>query len=153
MTDLVQLNLSVDGDLRDTVDRLAVRRGSTKREVITTAVYALAQLSERLELLIRESASVEEDLGDLIREVAHLMPFPLIAAKIGWGRLSDGRVALIVDDEWWIARDPNGDLMAIRPDGGQVGYISRGRIEALADLVVEGEIKTLQEPSVEVTLN
>jgi hypothetical protein len=39
-----------------------------------------------------------------------------------------------LDEKWVVAEDRNGDLMAVRKDGGEIGHISHGRIEVLAEL-------------------
>jgi hypothetical protein len=150
MPDLVQLNLSVDPDLKDRFDNFAEDRGWSKRELVTTGFYALARLMERLDPIAQSAP--EEAVGALFAEVARQMPGDLVGAKVGWGQMSDGRFALIFNDEWWIAKDANGELMAARPDGTAVGQIAHGTIEPLARVVIEGDVKPLQEPPAEAAL-
>lgn len=152
MTDWKQLNISVEQDVLDLVDALAREHGWNKRETITAALEALQNLMERHERTAAKAT--EADVGDLFRKVARLMPAGLTDARVEWGRLSDGRPALIVREEWVIADDNAGDLMAVRRDGRQVGYLAHGDIKPLAERDVGGEIKPLKMPSPEeVALN
>jgi hypothetical protein len=156
MSDLVQLNLSVDTGLRDEVDDLASDHPWTKRQVITTAVEGLAYLMERHERAAAKAS--EPDVAELFLRLARLMPARLVDAKVEHGRFGDGGPALIVtlaDDDlppWVIGPDQNGDLMAVRQDGSQIGHITRGQIQVLADRVL-GEIRPLQPSAAEVALN
>jgi hypothetical protein len=156
MSDLVQLNLSVDARLRDDVDDLAGDHPWTKRQVITTAVEGLAYLMDRHERAAAKAS--EPDVAELFLRLARLMPARLVDAKVEHGRFSDGRPALIVtlaDDDlppWVIGPDQNDDLMAVRQDGSQIGHITRGQIQVLADRAL-GEIRPLQPSAAEVALN
>jgi hypothetical protein len=149
MSELVQLNLSVDRDLSDLVEELARHHGWTKRQAVTAAVEALKVLMKRHETTAAKAS--EEDVGELFLRVARLMPAGLTDAKVEWGRLSDGRPALIVRD-WVIADDGSGDLMAVRRDGSQVGYLAHGDIEVLAERAFRGPTTPLKAPD-QVALN
>jgi hypothetical protein len=137
--DLVQLNLSVDPDLWEKVDDLSGEFGS-KREVVTTAVEALALLMERYHEGAKKAS--KKDVHDLFLRVARLMPARFKDATVVEGRFSDGRPALVMDDELWIAEDRNGDVMVARKDGSETGYISHGDIK-LAKLDPEALTGTL----------
>jgi hypothetical protein len=123
--DLVQLNLSVDRDLWKKVNDLSREFGS-KRQVVTTAVETLAILMERYHEGAKKAS--KRDVRDLFLRVARLMPARFKDATVVEGRFSDGRPALVLDDEWWIAEDRNGELMVVRKDGGEIGYIGHGDI-------------------------
>ena len=45
-----------------------------------------------------------------------------------------------------IADDNNGDLMAVRKDGSEVGYLAHGDIEVLAERDFDGEVRPLKMP-------
>jgi len=105
---------------------------SSKREVVTTAIEALAELMKHHKKTAERAR--EDAVGDLFLRLAHLMPAGFIDAKVEEARFSDGRPALIYKEEWVIAEDRNGDLMVIRRDASQVGHVAHGQIEVLADL-------------------
>jgi hypothetical protein len=134
MSDLVQINLSVSKDLTDQVDTLKAKHGWSKREVVTTGVGMLAELMERHEKVAEKA---EPDVGELFMRLARLMPTALEDVKVEHGRFSDGSPALIYNEKWVIGDDRNGDLMAVRKDGAQIGHISGGQIEVLAERDVE----------------
>jgi hypothetical protein len=144
---LCQMNMSVDTELRDCVDDLARERETTKREVVTTGVYALRRLMARLEPVQREAETIDPDLGAVFRAASQRIPAVLAFAKVGWGRLNDERVALVVDDTWWLAQEADGGLRAVRDDATQVGEVRDGTIVPVANVHVQGDIAPLKEPS------
>jgi hypothetical protein len=152
-----QMNTIVPEGLPDFVRDLRKDYGwSDKGQVVTAGVYALAYLLDRHDKTAAEALEkgAEQDVVDLFVRVSRLMPAPLTNDKVEWGRLSDGRPALIVREEWVIANDNAGDLMAVRRDGSQVGYVAQGDIQVLAERDFDGEIKPLKMPShAEVALN
>jgi len=131
---LHQMNLSVRPELPLRVKTLAKRHGWTKRQVVEMAVDALFETMKEHEATAKRASS--RDVGDLYRRVARLMPQALANAKVQEGRRTGGDPALIVD-EWVIAEDKNGDLMAVQLDGSQVGHISEGEIVVIADRSAE----------------
>jgi hypothetical protein len=153
MSKIKQMNTLVSEDIPSLVDDLRKGNGwSNNGQVVTIAVEALKVLMKRHETTAAKAA--EEDVGDLFTRVSRLIPAGLADAKVEWGRLSDGRPALIVREEWVIADDNNGDLMAVHRDGSQVGYLAHGDIEVLAERDFDGEVKPLKLPSTaEVALN
>jgi hypothetical protein len=148
-----QMNTLVPEEIPELVDKLRKKYGwSSNGQVVTTALEALAKLMERHETTAAMAS--DEDVGELFTRVSRVIPAGLTDAKVEWGRLSDGRPALIVREEWVIADDNNGDLMAVRRDGSQVGYLAHSDIEVLAERDFGSEIKPLKLPSPgEVALN
>jgi hypothetical protein len=155
VTSLAQLNLSVDHDFKDKVFAPLAERYASKREALETATETLALLLSRYEKLARKA---EPDVGALFMRVAHKLPARLADAKVEHARFADGRAALLItlahDDRvpWVIAPDANDDLMAIRKDGSQIGHLTHGTIEILADHAL-GEIRPLQRSVAELALH
>ena len=149
-----QMNTLVPDDVPDLIKKLRSDGRDygwrSNGQLVATAVYALAQLMERYETAAGKAA--EEDVEDLFRRVAHQIPAVIADGKVGWGRLSDGRPALMVN-EWVIADDRNGELMAVATDGSQVGYLVRGDIEPLAEPSFDGEVRPLTPGPEEVALS
>ena len=147
---LVQMNLSVDQHTRDLAAALADDpHWRSQREVVTTALDCLAELMERYRAVAEEAA--DDDVGALFLHVAHAMPATLSAGPVTWGRFNDGRPVLILDD-WYVAEDLGGDLMAVRADGSQIGQIVHGRIEVIAEQALEGDVQDMLTPD-EIALN
>ena len=151
-----QMNTIVPEEIPKMVRNLRKANGWTDNgQVVTTAAYALAYLLERYDKVAERLADedVEKDVLDLFIRLSRLMPARLVDDKVEWGRLSDGRPALILREEWVIADDNAGDLMAVRRDGGQVGYVARGDVQVLAERAFDGQIVPLTAPAEEVAPN
>jgi hypothetical protein len=141
------LNTPVPDEIPGIVRDLRKASGWTENgQVVTAAIDALAYLLERHDKAIARSAEdgVEQDVLDLFKRVSRVLPARLVDDRVDWGRLSDGRPALILNQEWVIADDGAGDLMAVRHDGNEVGYLARGDIQPLAERALAGEVRPLQ---------
>jgi hypothetical protein len=133
--------VTVATEAHEVLRRLADDNGWSIAIAAQTAFEALEVL---LDLHSRTAAkAAERDVAELFLALSRLMPAGLVEGKrTEWGRLSDGRPALIVDG-WVFAPDRNGDVMAVRQDGGQVGHIDRGQLQPLTDTVVVDQIAAL----------
>jgi hypothetical protein len=142
-----QFNTTVPDEIPDIARALRKSNGWAENgEVVTTALHALAYLLERYDKAIEKSAKegIEQDVLDLFKRVTRVLPGRLIDDRVDWARLSDDRPALILNQEWVVADDGAGDLMAVRRDGGQVGYLARGDVQVLAERAFAGEVQPLQ---------
>lgn len=152
-----QMNTIVPEDLPELVKDLRKANGWTDNgQVVTTAIYALRYLLEERhdkEIEKATEAGIDQDVLDLFKRLTRVMPGRLVDDKLEWARLSDGRPALILREEWYIADDGAGELMAVRRDGGQVGYVARGDVQVLAERDIDGDVRPLQQPADEVALN
>jgi hypothetical protein len=142
MSDLVQMNLSVDPALVETVEALAERYDWSKREVVTLAVRALTALMDAHETY---AAQHDDDIGDLYMRLATEMPagfveVPKDAVRVG--RAAD-LPAVMINDTWLVFPDRETGRLLAEEQGGE------GRIA-----IVDGEIKPLRLPSpADVALN
>jgi hypothetical protein len=85
------------------------------------------------------------------REVVVLLPRDqgksrLVAAVAVWWLVTGAEsVFCAAREEWYIADDGAGELMAVRRDGGQVGYVARGDVQVLAERNIDGDVRPLQQ--------
>jgi hypothetical protein len=130
--------ITVATEAHELLRRLADENGWSVAVAAQTAFEALAVLMDRHKKTAKKAR--QKDLRELFLKVAYAMPGGLMGAEVAHGRFPDGRAALVVTllgDEkkppWIIGEDNNGDLMAVRQDGSQVGGIVAGDIAVLAE--------------------
>ena len=125
-------------------ETLALARGIADDNGWSAAVatrVAFEALETLLELHSGTAAkAAKPDVGQLFLALSRLMPAGLVVGKeTGWGRLSDGRPALIVDD-FYFSADANGEIMAIRGDGREVADVQNGKRRTIAHVETVEEI-------------
>ena len=130
--------ISVDPDVLELAQGLGAANGWSTAHTARVAFEALETLLE-LHTGTAEKAT-EPDVGKLFLALSRLMPAGLVAGKeTGWGRLQDGRPALIVDD-FYFSIDANGEVMAIRGDGREVADVRNGKRRTIAHVETVEEI-------------
>jgi hypothetical protein len=148
--DLTQLNVHVpdeiikliDGDEGRDEPGLRARYGWSKRDLVMTAIDALAQLMKAHDAY---AAQHDDDIGELYMRLAAEMPAGFVEVPkegIRVGRAA-GMPAVMVNG-WLVFPDQETGALLAEEQGGE-GRIAR---------IVDGEIKPLKLPSTaEVALN
>lgn len=133
---LTQLNVHLPDDVTETVERLQQRYGWSKRDLVMTAIRALAQVMDAHEAF---AAQYDQDIGEVYTRLAAEMPAGFVEVPkdgVRVGRAA-GMPAVMIGKEWVVWADPaSGDLFAEEQGGG-------GRIA----VVVDGAIKPLKVPT------
>jgi hypothetical protein len=130
--------ISVDPDVLELAQGLGAENGWSTAHAARVAFEALETLLE-LHSGTAEKAA-EPDVGKLFRALSRLMPAGLVEGKpTDWGRLQDGRPALILDD-YYFSIDANGEVMAIRGDGREVADVQNGKRRVIANVETVEEI-------------
>src|SRR5687767_1266765 len=130
MSEQIQMNLSVYPELVDEVERLAGEYGWSKRETVTAAVQALAQVMSKHEDAPRDA---DDDIRDLYLRLACEIPGQLVevSRSVELGRV--GEQPVVRAEGWLFWEDlTTGDLLAREEAGEQrFGQVIDGKVEAL----------------------
>lgn len=139
----IQMNLSVYPALVEQIENLAERYDWSKRQVVTLAVRALAQLMTAHE---RFAAEYDDDIGELYMRLAAELPDGFVEVPkdgVRVGRAAD-MPTVVIDNAWAFFLDSKTGNLLAEEQGGQK------RIAVVTD----GAIRPLKLPSAgEVALN
>ena len=144
MSDLVQMNVSVDADLVKTVKSLTKDYRWSKRETVAQAIKSLRAL---MDLHEEVADRVEEPAwAEFYRRLAREAPVKLVEPKgstqLGWASdQPDAKDAAATLDGWFIYSDPEtGDLMAVDQRGRRGRYVG-GDVVAFSPSPEEADLK------------
>jgi hypothetical protein len=130
--------ITVASEAHELLRKIADDNGWSVADAAQTAIEALETLLELHSSTAAKAA--EPDVGQLFLALSRLMPAGLVQGKeTGWGRLQDGRPALILDD-FYFSIDANGEVMAIRGDGREVADVRNGKRRVIANVQTVEEI-------------
>jgi hypothetical protein len=134
---LTQMNIKIEPEYVDEVERLAEEHGWSKARAIRTAIRTLSQVMSKHEEALRHpddvTRSVDDDIRDLYMAVAREIPSDLVEVVRSLDPLYIGDQPVIRAEGWLIWRDQTtGDLIA-REEAGEQRFarVMNGRIEVM----------------------
>jgi Arc/MetJ-type ribon-helix-helix transcriptional regulator len=139
MSNLKQMNVHIEPDYIDEIERLADRHFASKADAIRAAIRTLTGVMSAHEAF---SAQHDADIAELYMRLAGEAPAGFVEVPkdgVRAGRIGDQPAVQLGN---WVVTDFDGDLMAEELDG-----------ERRLGKVVDGEIKPLKLPREEVALN
>lgn len=134
---LTQMNIKIEPEWVDEIERLAKQHGWSKARAIRIAIRTLTEVMAKHEEALRHPDDItrpaDDDIRDLYMAVAREVPSDLVEVVRSLDARYVGDQPVIRAQGWLIWRDQaTGDLVA-REEGGEqrFGRVRNGRIEVM----------------------